>query len=901
MANTISQLIINNPFEEPKNYWLYKRETTEFVLEEGRRPAGYYRVSQRTADNREDQGEFIKIELVNQIRPRVAAWREQGYPNVTRITKDLLEYWRNPDVRKFPPFFCQLEAVETAIWLAEASDAEKQGIMIPQDGILDRQCFKLATGTGKTVVMSMIIAWQALNKIANQRDNRFSKNILVMAPGITVKDRLQVLIPSRDDNFYNDFNIVPPNMWQDLLSAKIMVTNWHNLAPIKKNSGPKVIKKGPESDEAFVRRVLPDFDGAEGILVINDEAHHCHRPDSDSNEDKEEKEKATIWVTGLERIHSARGLLKVLDLSATPFKPTGKNNTSEMLFPWIVSDFGLNDAIESGLVKTPKIAVRDDSELTKELKSKLFHIYPEVREDLNRREENIGLPDLVRTSLSILSADWLTKFKLDREQSNVKTPPVLIGICNSTYTSSRLYNHLVSGGFGVPEELQDASKLIRIDQDALEKLESGEEDGISQSKKELILFEREKFNTVGKEGKAGQDVRAVIGVNMLSEGWDARNVTHILGLRAFSSQLLCEQVVGRGLRRMSYDVDPETGLFTTEYVTVFGVPFTILPVEGNDGPPPPPPPPKTKIGPIGERADKEIQWPHILRVERKLSYYLQVDLDSVEPLVISAEHTPTLVEMAPVIDGNARVDQLSKVDLHGLAEQYRFESEVVKAVAQLVERNEANWSGDKGSKFTQLYNLLEKFIDSSKLIIKGPNNDEEFRRIIITLNMQKIVEHLHQVIHQTSKEDLIPVFDPIRPLRSTRHAFTWYTTKPTMPIEMSQISHFVSDSEWEGRLATALEQGRIKNLISWVKNDHIGFEINYVFQGEYHTYYPDFIVRLENDRYLLIEVKGQKTEKDKAKWAAAEEWIKAVNGTQKFGSWEFRVIENPDDIFEVIK
>lgn len=894
----ITKLIINSPFEEPKQHWLFKRETQEFLLAEGRRPAGYYRIPQRTAENKEDQGEFVPIDLVNKIRPRVTEWKAKGYPNVTRVTKELLEYWHNSDVRKFPPFFCQLEAVETAIWLMEASDAEKQGVEIPQDTELERWCFKLATGTGKTVVMSMLIAWQALNKIANIRDTRFSKHILILAPGITVKDRLRVLIPSEEGNFYEDFNIVPPDMWQDLLSAKIAVTNWHTLAPLKESSGPKVVKKGPESDEAFVRRVMPDFDNAEDLLVINDEAHHCHRPEAD--EEAEEKEKATIWISGLDRINASRGILKVFDLSATPFKPTGKSNNGEMLFPWIVSDFGLNDAIESGLVKTPKIAVRDDARLTEDLKSKLFHIYPEVRADLNRKEENVGLPDLVRTALSILSADWLAKYKDEKEHSNLKVPPVLISICNSTATSARLYNHLVGGGFGVPEELQDTNTIIRIDQDALDKMEAGEDENFSQSKKEMVVAEREKFNTVGKEGKPGQNIRSVIGVNMLSEGWDARNVTHILGLRAFSSQLLCEQVVGRGLRRMSYDVDPESGLFSAEYVTVFGVPFTILPVEGTDGPPPPPQPPKTKIEPIQDRKDKEIRWPHVLRIERKLSYYLDVDFEKVGPLTLSAENTPTLVEVAPVIDGKPNVGQLTQVNIRELAEKFRFESELMKAVVQLVERNKENWSGDKGSKFTQLYSLVERFMESSKLTIKGPKGDEEFRRILLTLNMQKVVEHMHQAIHQMSAEKPTPIFDPVRPVRSTRHGLTWYTARPNMPVSMSQISHLVVDSEWEGRLGTALEQGRIKNLVSWVKNDHIGFEINYVYQGEYHTYYPDFIVRLEGDRYLIIEVKGQKTDKDKAKWAAAEEWVQAVNGTEKFGKWEFRVLTDPDDVFEVV-
>ena len=488
MAKGIDKLIINNPLRTPEQYWSYSRETQEFELKEGRRKAGYFRASQRTASNYDDPGEFQEIQIVNAIRPRVQEWKERGYPNVSRVTKELLDYWNNPDVRRFQIFFCQLEAIETAIWLTEASEADKQGIIISKDVDLERWCFKLATGTGKTVVMSMMIAWQALNKIANPKDTRFSKNVLILAPGITVKDRLQVLKPERDDNFYQNFNLVPPDMWQDFLQAKIVITNWHNLAPIKESSGPKVIKKGPESDEAFFRRVLPDFNGSTGLLVINDEAHHCHRPEEGEEISKDEKEEATIWVSGLDRIHAARSILKVFDLSATPFKPTGKNNRGELLFPWIVSDFGLNDAIESGLVKTPKIAVRDDAQLTDELKSKLFHIYPEVKDDLNRKEEIAGLPDLVRTALSILSADWLAQYNIEKEGSNIKVPPVLISICNSTFTSSRLYNHLISGSFGVPLELQNKDNLLRIDQDALNKLETENEDGFTLSNIKHRMF-----------------------------------------------------------------------------------------------------------------------------------------------------------------------------------------------------------------------------------------------------------------------------------------------------------------------------------------------------------------------------------------------------------------------------
>ena len=145
----------------------------------------------------------------------------------------------------------------------------------------------------------------------------------------------------------------------------------------------------------------------------------------DGDEDEMEREEATIWVCGIDRIHEARGVLKCFDLTATPFKPSGRNNQDEMLFSWIVYDFGLNDAIESGLVKTPKIAVRDDSIVGSALKSKLFHIYPEVKEDLNRRATpSEGLPDLVRNAVNILGGDWLKeKEEWEKQDPPHETPP----------------------------------------------------------------------------------------------------------------------------------------------------------------------------------------------------------------------------------------------------------------------------------------------------------------------------------------------------------------------------------------------------------------------------------------------------------------------------------------------
>lgn len=217
MKSTIDQLIINSPYEEPRHYWSYDRETRSFSLKEGRRPAGYV-IASENSKSFDDPGIFIEIPLVNKIRPRIKAWREAGYPGVTGITKRLLEHWRNPEEREHRRFFfCQLEAIETLIWLTEAPESEKVGIEIPSDGgLFKRLCSKMATGTGKTIVMAMLIAWQVLSKVTYPHDTRFSKHIFVVAPGLTVKSRLRVLMPAGPGSYYEEFNIVPTALLEKL-------------------------------------------------------------------------------------------------------------------------------------------------------------------------------------------------------------------------------------------------------------------------------------------------------------------------------------------------------------------------------------------------------------------------------------------------------------------------------------------------------------------------------------------------------------------------------------------------------------------------------------------------------------------------------------------------------------
>src|SRR3984957_6530281 len=343
-SKTIDQLIINSPYEEPREHWKYDRESRLFSRVPGRRPAGYVRASDNSKAF-DDPGIFVELPLPNKIRPRVNAWREANYPGVTGITKRLLKHWRDIEQREYQRlFFCQLEAIETLIWLTEGPASERVGIDIPSDGgAFTRLCSKMATGSGKTIVMAMLIAWQVLNKVTYPQDKRFSKNIFIVAPGLTVKSRLQVLKPGPND-YYQQFRIIPTGLEDKLRLGKVQVHNWHELDWESEERIAKrksVDKRGALSDEAYVREVLEDMATAENIVVINDEAHHAWRVAPKSTIKgvaREDIEEATKWVGGLDRIHRTRDILTCFDLTATPFAPTGRRSGEETLFDWIASD-----------------------------------------------------------------------------------------------------------------------------------------------------------------------------------------------------------------------------------------------------------------------------------------------------------------------------------------------------------------------------------------------------------------------------------------------------------------------------------------------------------------------------------------------------------------------------------
>jgi type III restriction enzyme len=787
-------LIINTPFVCPAQHWV-PGKGGKLEIKPERRPASYEIFDARNNTKRTEE-----LDLVNTIRARVDDWREAGWPGVTIVTRKLLEHWHDQDARQYPFYFCQLEAIETLIWRVEGAEAFKQGIAIPGDGgTWERLCNKMATGAGKTTVMAMIITWQVLNALTYPKRNKdFSRAVFIVAPGLTVKARLQVLLPT-EGSYYDEFNLCPSEALRSRLNqAEVRIENWHTLMPLKEQSR-SVVKKGRESDEAFTRRVLGKLAAHKDIIVINDEAHHAYRKPPEVKISKKQAEEhgidldeATRWIEGLDRIHKTRRIQRCFDLSATPFAPTGKKSTDTALFEWIISDFGLNDAIEAGLVKTPRVVVRDDAlPDAKTLRSKLYHIYrdPSVSEDLNRAkaEPHEALPKLVQDAYTLLGADWRETQRQWREAGH-HSPPVMLTVCNRTETAARVEHYFNNGDSHWPE-LHAPNRTLRVDSKVLEKAEIGEtatsdkdyekrlnaiveatdllatrKQQLQGMKKEELL--REIVDNVGKRGAAGQDLQNVISVAMLSEGWDAKNVTHIMGLRAFTSQLLCEQVVGRGLRRVSYDKD-ENGLFKPEYVNVFGVPLSISETD-DGGDPPPPPRPTTQIEVISDRAHLEIKWPNVLRVETVVKPQLTIAWDKVPALVLDPTATPISAELAPALGGATDMGKVTAIDLERLPDGFRLQRLVFQAARKGFAELRHSFSGTEEYLAAQLVRIVESFLNSKLLVIPSLfHSDPLRRRILIALNIDLVVQHVMRHMSEQNTERLTPVFDEENPIGAT--------------------------------------------------------------------------------------------------------------------------------------
>jgi type III restriction enzyme len=875
--------IVNEAFVEPTRHWEFGEGEPRLV--EGRRISGYLPPVQKDGQlTITDQ--VIEMEHVNKIRDRVREWR-QGYPGATAITRELFDRWFDPENEAgTKPFFAQREAMETIAFLTEAPPDRKVGISVPRYEAYERWAVKLATGTGKTLVMAMVIAWSGLNKAANKQDTRFADAFLVVCPNLTVKERLtglDGLDSKHPESVYPRFNLIPTNFSGLFGQVRVLVTNWHALA---EETDPKrsVVKKGRESDAAFCRRVLRELGSKRRIMVLNDEAHHAWRPPPSvrfTGEEKKEAEQATVWIRGLERIHRDREILRCLDFSATPMYPGAIKGKAWQPFEWIVSDFALVDAIESGLVKIPRIPTDDNAGRAV---PKYRNLWEHVRKVLPKRGEDVEeehpLTDYlteVDGPLKQLAGEWEQTFVRWREAGRV-APPAIIVVCNDTKMAQLLEKHVAELGEAGPRLVnRDGQQVtVRIDSKLLGDAEARDEAETAQDAAERI---RRVVGTVGKAGEPGEQVRCLISVAMLSEGWDARNVTQILGLRAFQSQLLCEQVVGRGLRRTDY-----TDLTQPEYVDVYGVPFQLLPFAKAGGGTIIDPPKVTQVHTVRDRAELRLEFPRVNQIVHDVGDTLRVDWDSIVPVRVTAEFDPTTtwVEFEAGLPGHGLGREIQNREI--AYARFRRQSLLFRVAAQLVNALEKPWL------FPQALKIVDEAIERKVEYGAGVDHRELCNLRYVTQLRERLTDALRPEVEGDGR--LMPVLDQYEPVASTdRIAFS--TAKPCEPTRKSHISHVVADSKLELGIARVLEAD--ERVVSYAKNDRLFLEIPYRYLGKPLRYRPDFLVKLTNGRVLLIEGKGRADEKDDAKSTAAKRWVAAVNAWGKLGEWSHHVCFKPEE------
>jgi type III restriction enzyme len=731
---------------------------------------------------------------------------------------------------------------------------------------------------------------------------------LVVCPNLTVRERLEVLKPAAAGNYYELFDLVPPGLRSGLLDGRVMVTNWHALAIPDDSRRRGVVKRGRASAGAYANLTLRGDLGSKGnLLVINDEAHHAWRsglresgngatPSAGEVEpaggrsEEEEEEEARVWLTGLAMIHEARGINRAIDLSATPYYLSGSGHAEGEPFGWIVADFSLLDAIESGIVKVPRIPVDDNSgdpdprylDLWERVKGKLPK---RVRGEAAVLARDDRLLDEIVDALATLASAWKTEF--DRWSGEGRlVPPAMIVVCDQTSTAERVAE-FISGGAVLPElgnTEEEPDRTLRIDSALLAKAEEQIEAGDGKLRTAEVL--RRKVGTVGRPGEPGGTVRCVVSVQMLSEGWDARNVTQILGLRAFSSQLLCEQVVGRGLRRASYD-----DMTVPEYVDVYGIPFQAFPVKGERRSSAAAPKPQQLVQPLRDRAGLEIKFPRVVGYISDAKYRITADIDSMPRLEVSPEVAPTWTKVGARGKGKGAVHERE-----AYYAAHRLQRTIFEIAAKITD--DLKFGDERGRRimFPQVAAIVRRYVETKVAPVGGAAPEE----IALEKYRATIESRLIAAIRPAAEEGeqpLLPVLHDMAGVGSTDIS-PFQTIKPCVPTIRSHLSKAVVDSGWERRVALALDES--DRVEAWVKNERLGFTIPYQHEGRSHSFTPDFIARLVDGDHLVIEVKGLEREQDRSKDVGAQRWMAAVNHWGKLGRWRYAKVHSPHDLITVL-
>ena len=980
--------ILNSPYMRPARHWELdgNGQPTQKILER-RRAVSFItpipKPKKHKAKDKQkgfvfDEGKGLSSEqqqyditpIINEVRGHVEAWRSLPNPSQWQVTPEtarLLAHWRSHEFAGVRPFFCQVEAVETAIWLTEVAPHSQHGRRLldhlarankDANPELMRVARKLATGAGKTTVMAMLIAWQTVNAERRPGSKTFTKGFLVVTPGITIKDRLRVLQPNDPDSYYASRELVPGDMLEDINRARIVITNYHAFKlreRLELSKGGRLLLQGRggeelrtlETEGQMLQRVMPELMGMKSILALNDEAHHCYRekPSEDDDEPlkgddrkqaEDENEAARLWISGLEAVNRKIGLSRVIDLSATPFFLRGSGYPEGVLFPWTMSDFSLMDAIECGIVKLPRVPVAEnipgnEMPMFRDLWENIRDEMPKKGRGKAKVLDPLELPARLQTALQALYGHYEKTFKLWQD-AKISVPPCFIIVCNNTSTSKLVYDYvsgfhrehdggsttLENGRLALFRNFDDnGNPLARPNTLLIDstQLESGEgldadfrkmaADEIDRFRREIlerggkladevragdeiddVTLLREVMNTVGKPGQLGAAIRCVVSVSMLTEGWDANTVTHVLGVRAFGTQLLCEQVIGRALRRQSYDLNEEK-LFNVEYADVLGIPFDFAaaPVVA------PPQPPRETVQVKAVRPERdalEIRFPRVagyrveLPEERLTAVFKEDSTLELNPGMVGP--TNTLVSGIIGKSVNLTLEHLKDERL----------STVLFHVTHRLLYTKFRDPGEepKLHLFGQLKRIVRQWMEKH-LVCKGDTYPALLLyQELADMACNRIVAGITSA-HMGGKP-IRALLDSYNPVGSTRHV-NFNTSRQDRwqtDAQRCHVNWVIWDSEWEAEFCRVAEAH--PKVRSYVKNHNLGLEVPYRYGSEMKRYLPDFIVRVDDGRgeddllNLIVEIKGYRGEDAKDKKTTMDTyWVPGVNHLGTQGRWAF--------------
>ncbi len=984
--------VLNSPYEYPRRHWeldadgqptqkiIASRRTAQFITpipKPKKRKSATQQTELLLGEGKglsTEEQQYDPTSIIEGIRRYVDEWRLIPNSNDWKVTPEtvrLLQHWRHHRFSGYRPFFCQIEAVETAIWLTEVAPQSGKAAKEWLDYLeranaqsnpdLSRLALKLATGAGKTTVMAMLIAWQTINALRRPNSPKFTRGFLVVTPGITIRDRLRVLQPNDPDSYYRSRELVPSDMMVDLERARIVITNFHafklreRMTVSKGTRGALEGWRGEtletvESEGQMLQRVMPNLMSMPRILVLNDEAHHCYREKPTDNEEgvlkgddrqeaKKNNEAARLWISGLEAVNRKIGLSRVFDLSATPFFLRGSGYAEGTLFPWTVNDFSLMDAIECGIVKLPRVPVADnipghEMPIFRKLWEHIRHRMPKKGRGKSRFLDPLSLPVELQTALEALYGHYAKTFEL-WEQSGLRVPPCFIIVCNNTSTSKLVYDYvsgfyrethdgrktLENGRFELFRNFDDYGQPLARPRTLLidsEQLESGDaldknfrkvaSDEIERFRREINVrtgdtrqgenitdedLLREVMNTVGKEDRLGESIRCVVSVSMLTEGWDANTVTHVLGVRAFGTQLLCEQVVGRALRRQSYELN-EDNLFNVEYADVLGIPFdfTAKPVVA------PPQPPRETIQVKAVRPERDalaITFPRVTgyRVEPG-EERLSADFNDDSVFVLTPDNVGPSITRNQGIIGEA-VD----LNLEHLEDTRRAELIYRLTKHLLYSKWRAPGEEPKLHLFGQLKRVAGEWLDTC-LVCKG----NMYPALLLYQELADIAcEKIMAAITRThlDRAPVKAVLDPYNPVGSTTHVnfATSKTNRWETDPSRCHINWAILDSDWEAEFCRVAESH--PRVLAYVKNHNLGLEVPYRFGAQSRRYIPDFIVRVDDGGEaplnLIVEIKGYRGEDAREKKSTMETyWIPGVESLRYYGRWAFAEFTDVYDI-----